>query len=408
VLGEPPLVDARVDAIHDDRQDVELSLPTWLRIQAWWRRRLALRIEDGLHELAAARSPVRMVAPILTPVLFVPAIVILREPGNPLAMLCLVCGALALLYALASEAIERWFVRTAWIRLANVVFYAAMISVILATFVALDHPRAHLHWVVFFFYFLLIGSVGLTDDPRQAVAAGCVSLFGYCGVVLFAHHAASQGNPMAARLIIEFDWVANSAKLAMLAGASVVAVASAERGRELRRLSMRDGLTGLLNRRAFDDCLERLAARMARRNTALTIAMIDIDHFKQLNDAYGHSTGDVVLRWVASRIERSFRSSDLVARYGGEEFVVALPDTDDACVIERLQVLRAHIATSALRDRRLETDDDPTANVLRTSVSIGVARIPADGTTPTDVLAIADRRLYEAKKAGRNRVVHGG
>jgi diguanylate cyclase (GGDEF)-like protein len=407
VIGEPSLVDARVDAIQDDRQDVELSLPVWLRIRAWWRRRLAVRIEDGLHELAAARSPVRMVAPMLMPVLLVPAIVILREPGNALAMLCLVCGALALVYALAADTVERWFVRTSWIRLGNVVFYAALISIILATFVTLDHPREHLHWVVFFFYFLLIGSIGLTDDPRQAVAAGCVSLVGYCGVIVFAHHAAAGGNPLAARLLVEFDWVANSAKLAMLAGASVVAVASAERGRELRRLSMRDGLTGLLNRRAFDDCLERLAEHMSRRKTALTIAMIDIDHFKKLNDAYGHATGDVVLRWVASRIERSFRSGDLVARYGGEEFVVALPDTNDACVLERLEVLRAHIATSALRDRRLETGEDPAEHALRTSVSIGVARLPTDGATPIDVLAVADRRLYEAKKAGRNRLIHG-
>jgi diguanylate cyclase (GGDEF)-like protein len=398
VLGQSPLIDARVDA---DRRNVEL--PLWLRVRSWWRRQMSQRIEDGIRDLGATRSPVRMVAPILIPILSVPAVVILREPGNQLALWCLLSGAAALVYALVSDAVEQRLRRTSWIQTLNVVVYATIITLLLATFVAYDHPHVHLHWVIFCLYFLLLGSVGLTDDPRQGVVAGGISIAGYCAVIVFAQQAAAAGNATADRLLPEFEWVANSAKLAMLAGASVMAVASAERGRELHRLSLRDGLTGLLNRRAFEDCIGRLAERAVRDDTALTIAVIDIDHFKQLNDEHGHATGDVVLRWLATRIERSFRASDLVARYGGAEFVVALPDSGDARVIERLEVLRAHVATSVLRERRAEQN----VLELRIRVSIGVAELPADGSTPAQALVQAHARLQQAKAAGRNRIHHG-
>lgn len=368
------------------------------------------RIEDTLRGPADSTHPLRLVTPLLVPLLLVPAIVVLREPHNVLAMQCLAAGAVAIAYSVASEALERRMRAGYGVQIGNAIFYAAMISVMLAAFVTTEHVRLHLHGILFFLYLLLIGAVGLSDDPRQAVAAGSVSIIGYCGVVLFAHQAAADGNAVAALLLPQLDWVGNGIKITMLAGASVVAVASAERGRALRRLSLRDGLTGLLNRRAFDDCLTRLA----RSGDELTVAMIDIDHFKRLNDEHGHAIGDTVLRWVASQIERSFRTGDLVARYGGEEFVVALASTADARIDARLEVLRAHIATSVLRERRSEHELRGVEGVgqedelpIRTTISIGVARLPADGETPEQVLRRADQRLYEAKAAGRNRVVRG-
>lgn len=117
-----------------------------------------------------------------------------------------------------------------------------------------------------------------------------------------------------------------------------------------------------------------------------------------------HATGDRVLRWLATRIEGSFRSTDLVARYGGEEFVVALLDTNASTVFERLQVLRAHIATSSLRERRSHPAGG-SGREIRTSVSIGVAQSPIDGAMLAEVLARADARLYTARNSARNRIV---
>lgn len=381
-----------------------LESPTpWLRFRRWWKSQTALRLEDEMLE-KSRDTVARRVVLILTPLLAISALVLLREPGNPLVFVCVSLGTTALLYTLAAEAVARRINQPFWVRLANSAAYTVLISITLYVFLTLEHPREHLHWMVFFLYFLLIAGIGLSDDPRQTLYAGGFSILGYAVVVFAMRAAVDAGVPAAVRWSIEYDWVANSAKVALLAGATVLSASSAARGRALRRMSLRDGLTGMLNRHAFDRCLDHLAECATQQETQLTIAMIDIDHFKRLNDEHGHATGDRVLRWVATRIESSFRSTDLVARYGGEEFVVALLDTTDATVFERLQVLREHIATSPLRERR---DASPAegGREIRTSVSMGVAQFPDDGASVSDVLARADARLYTAKNAGRNRIV---
>ena len=398
----------RAPAITEANGDLVLSpslqsTTPWLRFRRWWKSQTALRLEDEMLE-KSHDTVARMVVVVLTPLLAISAVVLLREPENQLAFVCVALGTAALLYTLAAEAVARRIKQPFWLRLANSAAYTVLISITLYAFLTLEHPREHLHWVVFFLYFLLIGGIGLSDDPRQTLYAGGFSILGYAVVVYAMRAAVEAGVPAAVRWSAEYEWVANSAKVALLAGATLVSASSAGRGRALRRLSLRDGLTGLLNRHAFDRCLEHLADCATQEKTQLTIAMIDIDLFKRLNDEYGHATGDRVLRWVATRIENSFRSTDLVARYGGEEFVVALLDTTDATVLERLQELREHIATSPLRERR---DDSPGngRRAIRTSVSMGVAQFPGDGASVADVLARADARLYAAKNAGRNRII---
>ena len=407
MVGDSPLVDARLEPTPGSRRDVRRALPPHLRLRAWWIRQMDARMEDAVRGVSDAGRALRLVTPTLVLLLVVPAIVVLHSPGNGLAMLSLACGAAAVSWGLLAERLERRHGGSFAIEVASACFHAGLISLLLAAFVSVEHQRLQLHAVIFLLYFLLIGAVGLRDDPRQAVVAGTASVIGYCAVVLFAHQAAGAGNPVATKLVEDFDWVANSIRLTLLVGVSLIAIASAERGRALRRLSLRDGLTGLLNRRAFDECLARMATAAPGHGSGLTIAMIDIDEFKQLNDRYGHTIGDTVLRWVASRIERHFRTGDLVARYGGEEFVVALPTAGDTRIDERLEVLRAHIATSVLHERRIDAGNDESEPKLevRTTVSIGVARMPEDGPTPEDVLRCADRRLYRAKAQGRNRVV---
>jgi len=128
-------------------------------------------------------------------------------------------------------------------------------------------------------------------------------------------------------------------------------------------------------------------ARAVRHKHKLSVAMIDIDHFKQFNDTYGHMVGDEVLRLLADVLQKSVRRSDLVARYGGEEFIVLFPETPADRAVFKAEDLRKSVEPSSV------------------TVSIGVAEIPSDGTDMRTVIDCADQRLYQAKRGGRNRVV---
>jgi diguanylate cyclase (GGDEF)-like protein len=158
-----------------------------------------------------------------------------------------------------------------------------------------------------------------------------------------------------------------------------------ESNRRLELLSITDGLTGLHNHRFFQEELARAFDESARYGRPLSLAMIDIDFFKKINDAHGHAIGDAILGDVAALFRTSVRSTDLVARYGGEEFAVALPNCSAAeaqIVLERLRAL---------------TPDEQTC-------SVGLAEwIP--GETATEVVARADSALYDAKRGGRDALV---
>ena len=175
-------------------------------------------------------------------------------------------------------------------------------------------------------------------------------------------------------------------------------MARTRESRRIRQPDLRDGLTGLLNRHAFDRCLDFVNKRSEHAGKRMTVAMIDIDHFKRVNDNYGHAAGDAVLRWLASSLDRSFRTTDLVARYGGEEFVVAFPDSDAEALEDRLELLQSSVAATRIR---LQGE----ANDIALTTSIGSACMPQDGSRVEELLARADERLYEAKRAGRNRIV---
>ncbi|MGW6128408.1 diguanylate cyclase [Cellulomonas sp. NPDC055163] len=159
---------------------------------------------------------------------------------------------------------------------------------------------------------------------------------------------------------------------------------------ELRRAARTDGLTGVLNRRAFDDTLRRELSRSERSGAPLAVVLVDLDHFKRVNDEHGHAEGDRTLRAAARALQSAARTSDLVARYGGEEFAVILPDTTAAQAMEAAERYRAAVA-------RADT-------AVRVTCSLGVAGI--DGATSVEqVLARADGALYEAKAQGRDRCV---
>jgi diguanylate cyclase (GGDEF)-like protein/PAS domain S-box-containing protein len=168
----------------------------------------------------------------------------------------------------------------------------------------------------------------------------------------------------------------------------------------LREMALRDGLTGLYNRRYLEDVMNRELHRAERNHTPLSVIMIDIDHFKRFNDKFGHAAGDFVLNAVARTITSSIRASDIACRYGGEELAVVLADSDLQRARERAEEMRRGIQDIDL-NRLGQTLPPPTA-------SFGVAVYPQDGLTPADLLKAADRALYRAKQDGRDRVCSAG
>lgn len=170
-----------------------------------------------------------------------------------------------------------------------------------------------------------------------------------------------------------------------------------EKNRELERLSISDGLTGLFNHRHIHGLLQEEYERAERTRAELTVAMFDLDRFKQVNDTYGHPTGDVILYETAEILRQTVREIDMVGRYGGEEFVAILPGADEADADRFAERVRQAVANHVFRDE---------ANEVRMTLSGGVASFPGGGADHPDLLIKqADEALYAAKQGGRNRIV---
>ena len=165
---------------------------------------------------------------------------------------------------------------------------------------------------------------------------------------------------------------------------------------ELHFQATHDALTGIWNRRAILDMMRREFEIAARANSCIGVIMLDVDHFKHVNDTWGHPVGDVVLKEIANRIQGVVRSYDLAGRYGGEEFLIVLPDCDARRIQSCAERIRAAIA-----DQPILAEDFR----LTITVSAGTTVLDPNVGTESDALTAADTALYNAKDAGRNRVI---
>ena len=176
-----------------------------------------------------------------------------------------------------------------------------------------------------------------------------------------------------------------------------LALGNARLRESLRRQSVLDPLTGLFNRRHFDAALKRELARARRKNVPVSLVLVDIDHFKRVNDDYGHAVGDAVLRTIAQQLRLGIREGDIACRYGGEEMVLLLPECSAADAGRRAEVIR--VALAAI------TPNPEGEGPERVTASFGVAAYPVHAQDAEALFWAADKALYRAKQYGRNRVV---
>jgi diguanylate cyclase (GGDEF)-like protein len=325
---------------------------------------------------------------------------IVHDPGEPIHVTGLAVTVAASVAALAIWLMlrrGRWW---PWIGFASSAFDVSMVSTALVSFLVVSSPMVALNSkVTFEIYFLAIIAASLRYDARVCLVAGLLALGQYGGLWAFAAARYDLHDPAYASRSGPYSPVDLSTRLILLGIATVLAVTIVRRAQRLLYLASRDRLTGLFNRGHFDRALGAAMESSARTGQPLSLAILDIDHFKQINDGHGHALGDRVLCQVAERLSRAMRRTDMVARYGGEEFVILLPGTTPDAALVRMEALRREIAGTSI--------DLSDGQTLRVDFSAGIAGTPddAEATTPKVLLTCADARLLAAKRAGRGRCI---
>lgn len=312
-------------------------------------------------------------------------------PGGSRLVLASASGAATLLLGAGALWVRRDDRAVAW---AHVLAFAAAIVVTAVIFLHLVLTRDPVHAAAF--SLLLLGCAALFQDGLRLMVAGAVIVTGF-GVGLLLVETPSQ---VIAPLLA-----------GMAAAAGLAALASTSRVRALRRLEALnqelqaqiglDALTGIANHRAFHDRMAALWARLAREGEPLALLVVDLDHFKNLNDTRGHTEGDAALRQMGGVLRMAVRSTeDLPARLGGEEFAVLLPRTRPDHALLVAERIRAGVAQTTIPN-----PGAPSGEILTASVGVAMAWPSETSGGARDLLDRADAALYLAKAGGRNRVV---
>ena len=303
-------------------------------------------------------------------------------------------GALGL-YALIAKGFYR-----PWLGIVTSSLDVSVVSLGLVAFLVAGQPELAVNSkVVYDAYFLALAATCLRYEPRICVFAGALAAAEYLGVVGYATSHWALDTPQPGMLAYgPFSWHSQLARVLILIGFALLAAVIVYRAQQLHRLSTSDFLTGLHNRGYFNERVREEVIRARRHSHPLAIGMVDVDRFKNFNDTYGHSAGDLALQTIARTLQENLRITDVIARYGGEEIVIIMPETGADGAVRKLEQIREIVA-----EMTLELPRRTLRGVL--TFSAGVASLPEDGEEVDALIARADARLFAAKQGGRNKVV---
>jgi diguanylate cyclase (GGDEF)-like protein len=370
---------------------------------AFWRRIFVARspvLTDAgeAGELLVARA--RLVFASL--VLLVPLGSVLREPEKQENWLGLGAATVSVLLSTAVLIAVRRGWRPSWLGVATCLYDVTMVSGVLASFLVVGKPHMAVNsHVTFEVYFLALAATCLRYDRRVCMITGIVAASEYTLIILGAlNYLRTHGSTPDILTYGTFSMPDQVGRVVLLLVATLLSASIVDRTERLRVLSTHDSLTGLYNRAYFDERLYEELLRARRYGRPLSVGIVDIDRFKQVNDQYGHLSGDAVLRAFADHLRDSVRRTDIVARYGGEEFGLILPETTGEDAELKLERMRDQVESRTIPLPKL-------GRALNLTFSAGVASLPADGERAEELVTRADARLLAAKAGGRNRVLGG-
>jgi len=274
----------------------------------------------------------------------------------------------------------------------------SLVSAIHVSFLVGGQPFAAVSGRVYFGAYLLVISLScLRLDVRICLLSGITAVVQYVAIVMYASRLISISGMTSHPTYGSFRWDNQASRVVLLAIATATAIVIVAQSSKLVAASLQDSLTGLPNRRYALARLDDALAASRRLKRQVVVALADVDHFKSINDRYGHTIGDEVLVEVGLACRNFCREMDCVARYGGEEFLIILVESKPDGAFARLEELTqicVHPAGNSVPE-------------IAVTFSIGVASWPEDGETAAELVDVADRRLYLAKDKGRGRIEFG-
>jgi diguanylate cyclase (GGDEF)-like protein len=366
------------------------------RRAGWWAAPdVALYDAGAAGEVIAAKGRIALVLALAS----IPAIGLLRgRVYQGLVSLSIAAVALGLAWLVLVAARRRMW--RSWLGFASSITDITVVSALHAIYVLSDMPSLAVNGrTTFPVYLLAVGATALRFDVRITILTGVLGAVQYGVIAVWALAVWDSPTTADARLYGLYDPIAQAGKVLEILIMTVLTVVVVRQTARLRLASTHDVLSGLLNRAYFDERFDEEIARARRAKESFAIALIDVDHFKQVNDRWGHAVGDSALKSVAHRLRDSVRRTDIVARYGGEEFALMLERSTNADAITLLNNMRSAIAE---HDIPVSAGAAP----IRVTISAGIAVFPDDGETASALMSAADQRLMAAKRTGRNRIVH--
>lgn len=278
-------------------------------------------------------------------------------------------------------------------------FDITLISATLIFFAFVGKPEVSINsMVVWELYLIFVLATSVYFDTRITIATGLLAFFQYLFILLWVNSTWDMSNyqPIESNVFTGLSWYVQLARLALIVVTSLITVGIVHRSRKLLMLSGTDALTNLENRRVFEARLEQEIARASREDSKFCVGFIDIDHFKEFNDRWGHTSGDKVLVIFATVLKEYLRKEDVICRWGGEEFVVIFPNTDKQTAHSLLKRIKTKMS-----DNMLPISDAQ----IRICFSAGIAEYATEEHHANSLINLADARLKLAKHRGRNRII---